>query len=77
MAEMAMLSQAFPALSHELLAFVMSLLYQSPPVTPPAQTLLPPAATLVGSQTKARVRPPTFTGPRSTQALLASPGTAS
>ena len=77
MAVTAMLSQELPALCQTLLVLVMSLLYHSPPVTPPAHTLLPPAAKLVGSQASARVRPPTLLGPRSTHALEASPGTAS
>ena len=55
------------------LASVIFILYQRPPLAPPAQTLL----AVVGSQANALVRPPTLLGPNSVQlvaALELSPG---
>ena len=57
------------------LLLVISLLYQSPPVTPPAQTFLPEMS--LGSHASALVLPPTLLGPSSFQlvsTLVLSPG---
>ena len=52
----------------------MSLLYQSPPVTPPAHTFLPAGS--LGSHASALVLPPTYLGPIETQGAVAEPGIA-
>ena len=55
--------------------FVISLLYQSPPETPPAHTFLPVGS--LGSQVSPLVLPLTLLGPNSTQeALEDDPGIA-
>ena len=69
---MARSAQKSFTLVHEELALVISLLYQSPPVTPPAQTFFPVIS--FGSQTKVRVLPPTLFGPRSTHGAVDVPG---
>src|SRR5689334_15479266 len=74
MAETARLLHSPLTCCQALLALVISALYHKPPVTPPAHTFLPVAS--VGSQARALVRPPTFPGPRSTQAVTLVPGMA-
>ncbi len=58
-----MFAQKSSIFCQTLESLVISVLYQSPPPTPPAQTFL--AVASLGSNTKALVRPPILFGPRS------------